>query len=63
MAQQPHEHIPIIKVTVESQEITEDDIIEMCTQYGIISRIKQLPNQNGVCRFRQSADFVKLCFL
>ena len=47
MTQKPHEHIPILKITVLTDDITEDDIMDMCCQYGTISRIKQLPNQKS----------------
>ena len=47
MTQTPHQHIPILKITVLTDDITEDDIMDLCCQFGTVSRIKQLLNQKS----------------
>ena len=62
MAQIPHQHIPIIKVTVLSDDITEEMVFTDCSQYGTVARIKKIEKQNSYYVVFENADESKKAF-
>ena len=63
MTSLPHQFIPILKITMLSNEINKQFLYELCSQYGNISRFKSLPTQPNIIYVAyQTVEQMKFAF-